>query len=54
MHVIVYLSVPHREQRWVALEQDGIRWPWFEDAARLLLRNRGVPENRSGFSARIS
>jgi uncharacterized SAM-binding protein YcdF (DUF218 family) len=42
---IVYLSVPHREQRWVALEQDGIRWPWFEDAARLLLRNRGVPEN---------
>lgn len=42
---VVYLSVPHRERRWVALEQDGIRWPWFEDTARVLLRNRGVPDD---------
>ncbi len=41
---VVYLSVPHRERRWVALERDGIRWPWFEDTARVLLVNRGVPE----------
>jgi len=41
---VVYLSVPRRESRWVALEQDGIRWPWFEDTARVLLVNRGVPD----------
>jgi len=41
---VVYLSVPRRERRWVALEQDGIRWPWFEDTARVLLANRGVPD----------
>jgi uncharacterized SAM-binding protein YcdF (DUF218 family) len=41
---VVYLSVPWRETRWVALEQDGIRWPWFEATARVLLVNRGVPD----------
>jgi uncharacterized SAM-binding protein YcdF (DUF218 family) len=41
---VVYLAVPRRESRWVALAQDGIQWPWFEDTARLLLRNRGVPD----------
>ena len=41
---VVYLSVPRRESRWVALAQDGIRWPWFEETARVLLRNRGVPD----------
>jgi uncharacterized SAM-binding protein YcdF (DUF218 family) len=41
---VVYLSVPRRETRWAALEQDGIRWPWFEETARVLLRNRGVPD----------
>lgn len=41
---VVYLSVPRRESRWLALEQDGIRWPWFEDTARVLLANRGVPD----------
>jgi uncharacterized SAM-binding protein YcdF (DUF218 family) len=28
----------------MALEQDGIRWPWFEETARVLLANRGVPD----------
>jgi len=41
---VVYLTVPHRERRWVALEPDGIRWPWFEETARVLLVNRGVPD----------
>jgi uncharacterized SAM-binding protein YcdF (DUF218 family) len=41
---VVYLSVPRRESRWVALAQDGIGWPWFEETARVLLRNRGVPD----------
>jgi uncharacterized SAM-binding protein YcdF (DUF218 family) len=41
---VVYLTVPHRERRWVALESDGIRWPWFEETARVLLVNRGVPD----------
>ena len=40
---VIYLSVPRREARWAALAQDGIRWPWFEETARVLLRNRGVP-----------
>jgi len=42
---VVYLSVPVRVPRYVALEQDGIRWPWFEEVARTLLRNRGVPDD---------
>src|SRR5262245_25008520 len=41
---VIYLSVPRRESRWVALAQDGIRWPWFEETARVLLRNRGIPD----------
>jgi len=41
---VVYLSVPRRERRWADLAQDGIRWPWFEETARVLLRNRGVPD----------
>jgi uncharacterized SAM-binding protein YcdF (DUF218 family) len=41
----VYLSVPWREPRWVALEKDGVQWPWFETTARVLLRNRGVPDD---------
>jgi uncharacterized SAM-binding protein YcdF (DUF218 family) len=41
---VVYLSVPRREARWTALEQEGIRWPWFEETARVLLGNRGVPD----------
>jgi uncharacterized SAM-binding protein YcdF (DUF218 family) len=41
---VIYLSVPRRERRWAALAQDGIRWPWFEETARVLLRNRGVPD----------
>jgi len=41
---VVYLSVPRRERRWAELAQDGIRWPWFEDTARVLLANRGVPD----------
>jgi uncharacterized SAM-binding protein YcdF (DUF218 family) len=41
---VVYLSVPRRERRWAELAQDGIRWPWFEETARVLLRNRGVPD----------
>ena len=43
---VVYLSVPRREPRWAALAQDGIRWPWFEETARVLLRNRGVPDSQ--------
>jgi len=43
---VVYLSVPRRERRWVALAGDGIRWPWFEETARVLLRNRGVPDSQ--------
>jgi uncharacterized SAM-binding protein YcdF (DUF218 family) len=42
---VVYLTVPRRERRWVALAEDGIRWPWFEETARVLLENRGVPGN---------
>jgi uncharacterized SAM-binding protein YcdF (DUF218 family) len=41
---VVYLTVPRREPRYVALEGDSIRWPWFEEVARTLLRNRGVPD----------
>jgi len=41
---VVYLSVPRREARWVALGQEGIRWPWFEETARVLLVRRGVPD----------
>ena len=41
---VIYLTVPRRESRWVALAPDGIRWPWFEETARVLLRNRGVPD----------
>jgi uncharacterized SAM-binding protein YcdF (DUF218 family) len=41
---VVYLSVPRREARFAALAQDGIGWPWFEETARVLLRNRGVPD----------
>ena len=41
---VIYLTVPRREARWAALAQDGIRWPWFEETARVLLRNRGVPD----------
>jgi len=41
---VVYLTVPMRPARWVALEKDGIRWPWFDEAGRVLLRNRGVPD----------
>jgi uncharacterized SAM-binding protein YcdF (DUF218 family) len=41
---VVYLAVPRRERRWMALEQEGIRWPWFEETARVLLANRGVPD----------
>jgi uncharacterized SAM-binding protein YcdF (DUF218 family) len=42
---IVYLTVPWREPRYVALETEKIRWPWFDDVARILLRNRGVPDD---------
>jgi len=42
---VVYLTVPWREPRYVALEGDKIRWPWFDDVARTLLRNRGVPDD---------
>jgi uncharacterized SAM-binding protein YcdF (DUF218 family) len=42
---VVYLTVPWREPRYVALERDQIRWPWFDDVARTLLRNRGVPDD---------
>jgi len=41
---VVYLSVPRRERSWAVLAQDGVRWPSFEDTARVLLRNRGVPD----------
>jgi uncharacterized SAM-binding protein YcdF (DUF218 family) len=41
---VVYLTVPWRAPRYRALEQDGIRWPWFDEVARALLRNRGVPD----------
>jgi uncharacterized SAM-binding protein YcdF (DUF218 family) len=41
---VVYLTVPWRAPRYRALEQDGIRWPWFDEIARTLLRNRGVPD----------
>lgn len=43
---VIYLSVPRRERRWAALAGDGIRWPWFEETARVLLRNRGVPDSQ--------
>ena len=42
---VVYLTVPWREPRYVALETEKIRWPWFDDVARILLRNRGVPDD---------
>ncbi len=42
---VVYLTVPWREPRYLALERDRIRWPWFDEAARTLLRNRGVPDD---------
>jgi uncharacterized SAM-binding protein YcdF (DUF218 family) len=41
---VIYLTAPWRAPRYRALEQDGIRWPWFEEVARMLLRNRGVPD----------
>jgi len=41
---VIYLTVPWRAPRYLALEEEGIRWPWFEDVARTLLRNRGVPD----------
>jgi len=41
---VVYLTVPMRPARWVALEKDDIRWPWFDEAGRVLLRHRGVPD----------
>ena len=40
---VIYLTVPRRESRWVALAQDGIRWPWFEETARVLLEEPGDP-----------
>jgi uncharacterized SAM-binding protein YcdF (DUF218 family) len=42
---VVYLTVPVRLPRHVALEQEGVCWPWFEEAASTLLRNRGVPDD---------
>jgi len=42
---VVYLTVPWREPRYVALETEKIRWPWFDEVARILLRNRGVPDD---------
>jgi len=42
---VVFLTVPWREPRYVALETEKIRWPWFDDVARILLRNRGVPDD---------
>jgi uncharacterized SAM-binding protein YcdF (DUF218 family) len=42
---VVYLTAPRREPRYVALEADKIFWPWFDDVARTLLRNRGVPDD---------
>ncbi len=42
---VVYLTVPWREPRYAALEDEKIRWPWFEEVARTLLRNRGVPDS---------
>ena len=42
---IVYLTVPVRLPRHVELEKEGICWPWFEEAAAVLLRNRGVPDD---------
>jgi uncharacterized SAM-binding protein YcdF (DUF218 family) len=39
----VYVTVPWREPRYVALERDGVRWPWFDEVAPVLLRSRGVP-----------
>jgi uncharacterized SAM-binding protein YcdF (DUF218 family) len=41
---VVYLAVPWRESRYAALEGESVRWPWFEEVARTLLRNRGVPD----------
>lgn len=42
---VVYLTVPWRAPRHRALERDGVRWPWFEEAARTVLHNRGVPDD---------
>lgn len=42
---VVYLTVPWREPRYVALERDQIRWLWFDEVAPILLRNRGVPDD---------
>lgn len=42
---VVYLTVPVRLPRHVALEQEGVCWPWFEEVAPILLRNRGVPDD---------
>ena len=41
---VIYLTVPWRAPRYLALEKEGIRWPWFEEVARILLRNRSVPD----------
>lgn len=40
----VLLSSPQREQRFEALEREGIAYPWFEIVGRELMRLRGVPD----------
>lgn len=40
----VFLSVPFREPRYVAIEREGIAMPWFEEAGRTLMARRGVPD----------
>jgi uncharacterized SAM-binding protein YcdF (DUF218 family) len=44
----VLLSRPKREARLLYLESQGIGVPWFEVAARTILRGRGVPEEAIG------
>jgi uncharacterized SAM-binding protein YcdF (DUF218 family) len=39
----VYLTVPRRLKRFVDLEREGVSVPWFEEAGRTILLNRGVP-----------
>jgi len=40
----VYLTVPRRLKRALAVEREGVCIPWFEEAGKTILTNHGVPE----------
>lgn len=42
---LVLISNPRREERFEALEREGIDYPWFEQTGRELMRRRGIPDS---------